>query len=461
MQGFDSHMTYSKESYRSLLRRALELGYAFAGFVEDTQAGGRCIYLRHDVDYSLRMAVELAEINQSLGVRGSFCVLLRSQIYNLLSQDGLQVIRRLLALGQRVAFHYAAPPVLPASNEELAALIRADFEVVRHELPEIDPAFAWHNPTAELIARGLGLQVPGLVNLYGEAYIKTIPYYSDSNMRHSVADFEAILSRNGHATLHLLFHPLNWVAGGRTMLEVLGRTWTYIIREREEEMRLNRAYADAFPEGMPGTVLQGFAERWERACRDAVAGHRAVRDRAPGGAHPVLVSEHVALTALTADDLPVLFRWINDRELVLHNAPYRPVTEEQHRTWFEAVQQRHDVRIFAIRLRDSGRLIGSCQLHSIHDIHRSAELQMRLGEADARDQGYGTEALQLLLRYAFQDLGLHRVSLHVFSTNDAAIRLYEKAGFVREGALRRAACIEGRYLDVIVMGLLREEYAGR
>jgi RimJ/RimL family protein N-acetyltransferase len=452
---------YSTESYRSLIALALRQGYAFAGFVEDTQTGGRRIYLRHDVDYSLRMAVELAEINQSLGVRGTFCVLLRSQIYNLLSHYGLEAIRRVLALGQRVAFHYAAPPVLPASNEELAALIRADFEVVRRDLPELDPAFAWHNPTPELITRGLRLNVPGLVNLYSEAYVKTIPYYSDSNMRHSVADFEAILSRNGHAALHLLFHPLNWVAGGRTMLEVLGRTWTYIVREREQEVGLNRAYAEAFPHGMPETVLQGFAEQWGRACGVTLGGQQAMSGRGSGGSQPVMKSKRVALTALTADDLPVLFRWINDRELVVRNAPYKLVTEEQHRAWFDAVQRRQDVKIFAIRLLDSGKLIGSCQLHSIHDVHRSAELQMRLGESEERNHGYGTETLQLLLRYAFQDLGLHRVSLHVFSTNEAAIRLYEKAGFVREGTLRRAACIEGQCLDVIVMGLLREEYAGR
>jgi len=258
-------MTYSKDSYRLLLALALRQGYRFVGFNDGAQVDDRRVYLRHDVDFSLKMAVELAEVNQSLGVQGTFCVLLRSQVYNLLSQWALEQVRTLLALGQRVAFHYAAPAKLPASDEELAALIHADFEVVRRDVPEIEAAFSWHNPTEDLIARGLRLKVRGLVNLYSEAYIKAIPYYSDSNLRHSVADFEALFTRNGQA-LHLLFHPLNWVAGGRTMLEVLGRTWVYIVREREEEMRSNRAYAEAFPNGMPETVVQGFAEQWSRAC---------------------------------------------------------------------------------------------------------------------------------------------------------------------------------------------------
>ena len=69
------------------------------------------------------------------------------------------------------------------------------------------------------------------------------------------------------------------------------------------------------------------------------------------------------------------------------------------------------------------------------------------------------EAVRLLLDFAFRDLNLHRVYLHVFDTNAAAIRIYEKVGFVREGVLRQAAHIDGRYVDVMVMSILREEYA--
>jgi RimJ/RimL family protein N-acetyltransferase len=167
--------------------------------------------------------------------------------------------------------------------------------------------------------------------------------------------------------------------------------------------------------------------------------------------------KHVALTPLSAGDLPVLFRWINDRSEVLWNAPYRPVTEAQHAEWFEAIQRRKDAVIFAIRLLDTQRLIGSCQLHSINDTHRSAELQMRLGESEGRGHGYGSEAIQLLLAFAFKDLNLRRVHAHVLGTNTRALRFYEKAGFLREGTLREAAHIDGRYVDIALLGILRDE----
>ena len=172
----------------------------------------------------------------------------------------------------------------------------------------------------------------------------------------------------------------------------------------------------------------------------------------------MLKSAHLVLTPPTVADLPIMFNWINDREQVLFNAPYKPVTEEQHKSWFESLQQRGDIVIFGIRLLESNKLIGTCQLHSINFIHHCTELQIRIGEPTQRGQGYGTEAVRLLMGFAFKDLNLHRVYLHVFSTNAAAIRLYEKVGFVHEGLLRKAAHIDGAYVDVVLMGILRDEY---
>jgi RimJ/RimL family protein N-acetyltransferase len=167
--------------------------------------------------------------------------------------------------------------------------------------------------------------------------------------------------------------------------------------------------------------------------------------------------EHLALTPLSVGDLPVMFRWINDRSEVLWNAPYRPVTEAQHAEWFETIQRRKNAVTFGIRLLDTQSLIGSCQLHSINDIHRSGELQIRLGESEDRGHGYGTEAVQLLLDFAFKDLNLRRVYVHVLATNGRALRLYEKVGFLHEGTLREAAHIDGRYVDIVLLGILRDE----
>ncbi len=167
----------------------------------------------------------------------------------------------------------------------------------------------------------------------------------------------------------------------------------------------------------------------------------------------------VYLGPLLDPDVHKLFAWINDRETVLLNAPFALVHFKTHTEWFDAVRQRADTAIFAIRAIDGDRLVGSCQLHSIHPVHRSAELQIRIGDAKDRGKGYGREALKSLLHHGFADRNLNRIQLHVFSDNLAAIRLYTRAGFQEEGRLRQAAFIDGTFKDVVVMSLVRSELA--
>lgn len=167
------------------------------------------------------------------------------------------------------------------------------------------------------------------------------------------------------------------------------------------------------------------------------------------------------LSPLRAGDVKHLFHWVNERDLVLHSAPFKPISEAQHRAWFRRIQRHDDASIFGIRLSNPDRLIGYCQLRAVDPVHRNAELQIRLGASDEWGKGYGTEAVAKLLRFAFLDRNLHRVYLHVFATNKAAMRLYEKAGFVREGLMRQAAFIDGEYLDIVLMAALRTNFRRR
>ena len=174
----------------------------------------------------------------------------------------------------------------------------------------------------------------------------------------------------------------------------------------------------------------------------------------------MLTTSDIKLAPLSLADAAELYEWINDREQVLFNAPYKPVSEPQHAEWLAAITSQRDVAIFGIRTVESDTLVGSCQLHSINPIHRSAELQIRIGATEARGRGYGKSAVRLLLKFGFTDLNLHRVFVHVFANNLVAIRVYESAGFRVEGTLREAAFIDGKYVDVMVMGILESEYRG-
>jgi len=254
---------YSLDSYRLITKEALASGYAFAPFSLEQAPRGKRIYLRHDVDYSLEMALRLAEVNAELGVQGTFFLLLRSQIYNLLSEPSLETATRIRGLGQHIGFHFPLTPVLLAEDGLLDAGLQADFEIVRSNLPMVSSVCSWHNPTSEGLERYVRCPMKGgLVNVYSAPFFREIAYYSDSNMRHPVEAFMGFVGQDQPAAMQLVLHPLNWVAGGSSMGDVFSRTWPYIIREREYGVRLNHFYADALPDGMPEGVLQGFAEKW-------------------------------------------------------------------------------------------------------------------------------------------------------------------------------------------------------
>lgn len=103
-----------------------------------------------------------------------------------------------------------------------------------------------------------------------------------------------------------------------------------------------------------------------------------------------------------------------------------------------------------------GRPVGGVSLWGIDLHNRRAHLGITIA-AEARGKGYGTDAILVLLRYAFRDRGLHRVQLEVLADNSQALAAYRRAGFVEEGRTRQDAWVDGRFVDQVVMGVLRTD----
>ncbi|MGD8487090.1 MAG: GNAT family protein [Chloroflexota bacterium] len=178
---------------------------------------------------------------------------------------------------------------------------------------------------------------------------------------------------------------------------------------------------------------------------------------------PILRSARLYLRPAERDDVPTFVEWLSDAEVgegLANRAPWSLVAEER---WFDELQrvQGKSVWHFVICLREGGRPIGFAALESIDHANGSTELGLGIGEHSEWDRGYGTEAVGVLLDFAFGELRLHRVFLHVFDFNERAIHVYEQAGFRLEGTKREAFYRHGRYHGVHVMGILRHEWEVR
>lgn len=162
----------------------------------------------------------------------------------------------------------------------------------------------------------------------------------------------------------------------------------------------------------------------------------------------------IYLRLMTYDDTDNIVAWRNS-DAVRKKFIYQELfTREGHENWIRTMVETGKVVQTIICDLATDKPLGSVFLRDIDRKHCKAEYGIFIGEPDARGRGVGTAAAKLMLRYAFEEVGLHRVFLRVFATNGQAIRSYEKAGFEREALLREDVCIDGRYHDIVLMGIL-------
>lgn len=181
----------------------------------------------------------------------------------------------------------------------------------------------------------------------------------------------------------------------------------------------------------------------------------------------LLKGDKVILREFRRADLPEIRKWVNDEEVHRYLGFWTfPQTEEQTLQYLERQLNRTtpftDAE-FAISLATDpdATYIGAVGVHGIDWRNRHAELGIAIGRKDLQGQGLGTEAIGLMLGYAFDFLNLHKVNLVYFEYNARGRCCYDKCGFVEEGRVREQRYYAGRYWDVIRMGMTEEEYRRR
>ena len=172
----------------------------------------------------------------------------------------------------------------------------------------------------------------------------------------------------------------------------------------------------------------------------------------------MIVGYSVLLRALEKEDMPQIVQWRNDPEVYRYFFEYEPQSLIQQERWFELLINRSDEKLFMITTKQ-GEALGTIGLVRIDWRSRKAYLgRFYIGNPKHRLAAFGAEAEFLMLQYSFDHLNLNRLYCEVFAFNKAVISLHKRLGFQVEGVLRQDMFHEEKYEDVVVMGLLRDEY---
>ena len=172
----------------------------------------------------------------------------------------------------------------------------------------------------------------------------------------------------------------------------------------------------------------------------------------------ILESENVYLRPVEQEDMERMYEAQQNAEIRRLTGSKDVFSRDDIDQYYERIRSDENRVDFAICLKGTEEAIGDITLMNISQSDRNGITRIAINEQTHFGQGYGTEAMNLMLDFAFGNLNLHRVQLDVISYNERAIKSYEKAGFKVEGRIRDELYYDFKYHDSIIMGILEDEY---
>ena len=173
----------------------------------------------------------------------------------------------------------------------------------------------------------------------------------------------------------------------------------------------------------------------------------------------MIPGKKVRLRAYRDDDLKNALAAMNNSAVTRYLKFMQPMSVHTEREWLERSMRNEHPNQFNLAIESSdSEYLGSVGLMNIDQRSRDAELGILIGRPEDWSKGYGSEAALLMLRHGFEELNLHRIHLRVYDYNVRGIKSYAKIGFKEEGRLREAHFRHGGWHDIVIMGILADEF---
>jgi RimJ/RimL family protein N-acetyltransferase len=175
----------------------------------------------------------------------------------------------------------------------------------------------------------------------------------------------------------------------------------------------------------------------------------------------MLKGKNIYLRLLEKDDLPLRVKWINDKETNRTLGFDLPISLAKTQVWFQNTLTDNSKINFAIVDIETDKVIGMTGLINIDYKNKNAEYYITIGEREYLGKKLPDEITSLMLYYAFDQINLFKVYLHTFDNNIKAKHVYIRNGFIQEGVFRQHKWKDGRFIDLVYFGILKEEWEKR
>jgi len=180
--------------------------------------------------------------------------------------------------------------------------------------------------------------------------------------------------------------------------------------------------------------------------------------REPSRRRFMIAGEHTILRAFEREDAERCYRWMNDPNIVRTLKSRYPIAFQNEVEWLErAMNPGANERHFAVERKDDRTHIGNASIHDIDWVSHTGWFGLFVGEPAAWNRGFGSDAVQTLVRFAFQEMNLVKLRINVFDYNERAKHVLLEHGFVQEGKLARDFYREGSYHDIVILSVFRSE----
>lgn len=199
-------MEFNYNKYKKVLYDFLLNGYQFMNFVDaDKAKDEKIIYLRHDVDIDIEKVLDMAKIENELGVSSTWYIMPDNKLYSLMNKDVQKVVKELKDLGHSIGLHIDAS--IYDSKSEMEKSINEMYYYYSKYIP-IDKTISFHIPNEKIL--GNDVKIDGFVNVYEKKYIEKLCYVSDSNRRPFLEQDRYFDGIKNNKSFQLLIHPVWW-----------------------------------------------------------------------------------------------------------------------------------------------------------------------------------------------------------------------------------------------------------